>query len=306
MATPACATSVCTTGREACPDGAWSEPRQLGAVADHIQSFRVVDGTIHATVSNEDDHQTYYETLTGATLKRHEIPKASGEVALRIGDDGKARVAYEADGALWYGTFTGSDLATKKIPGSDNGYGPVLVLGAANEPYLLWHRGYHGAGCTYPDPGPNDGTYFSTLVNNTWRSEHLSTREGAMSLTLDVETARVHALIDAPDGMTYTSRSGGESWAKKRLFDRHTSSAVIRLDPRTGALLVAYVTFEGDTTHVAVVTYGSKSLTGSVEPPFVTKAERVAGVRPERRDAMEAPPFVQADRFALVDTRLQA
>ncbi len=239
------------------PDGAWSEPRQLGAVADHIQSFRVVDGTIHATVSNEADDQTYYETLEGTALKRHEIPKATGDVALRIGDDGRARVAYEADGALWYGTFTGADLATKKIPGSDNGYGPVLVLGAASEPYLLWHRGYHGAGCTYPDPGPKDGTYLSTLVDNSWHSEHVSTREGAMSLTLDVKAERVHALIDAPDGMTHISRIGGESWAKKALFDRHTSSAVIRLDPRTGALLVAYVAFDGDATHVDVVTYGA-------------------------------------------------
>ena len=103
------------------PNGEWSEPTQIGAVADHVQSLRVVDGTIHATVANEADGRRYYETQRGDQYRRYEILNAVGEVALRIGDDVRARVAYEAADAIWYGTFTAGNLTAVKVTGTSRG-----------------------------------------------------------------------------------------------------------------------------------------------------------------------------------------
>lgn len=238
------------------PDGPWSDPRQVGAVADHVHSFRVVAGTIHATVANEDDERIYYVTLRGESVQRYEIPNATGEAALRIGDDGKARIAYEADGALWYGILTGPGFSAEKVPGSGMGYRPVLVLGAGDRPHLLWTRGYHsGGGCLEPDPPPDHGTYYSTLVAGTWQPEHLSTKEGVASLTLDIDANRVHALISDSDGLVYLSKSGTRSWARRTLADLHPGDAVLRLDPGTGELLAAYIVYENEGQRIYVQAY---------------------------------------------------
>lgn len=234
------------------PDGPWSEPRQVGEVADHVQSFRVVAGTIHATVANEDDERIYYETLRGESFQRYEIPNATGEAALRIGDDGKARIAYEAGGALWYAVVTGPGFSAEKVPGSGMGFRPVLVLGAGDRPHLVWTRGYHSGGCTEPDPAPEHGTYYSTQVAGAWQSEQLTTAQGVASLTLDTDANRVHALVDDPDGVVYLSRSGARSWARRTLADLHAGDAVLRLDPRSGELLAAYIVYENDSQRIYV------------------------------------------------------
>ena len=129
------------------------------------------------------------------------------------------------------------------------------MLGDGNRPYLLWQLGSHGGGCAEPGPYPEDGTYYSTLDGSTWHSEHLTTNRGAISLTVDVDANRVHAVIDGRDGMVYLTRSGTGAWSKKALVDQHPGVAVIRLDPRTGRLLVAYMAWENDAEHAYVMTY---------------------------------------------------
>ena len=239
----------------ALPDGEWSDPELLGELADGLHSFRVVGGTIHATVKNADDGQIYYETLNGGSFRRYEIPYATGDVALRIGDDGKARIAYEADGAIWYGVFTGSGFASTEIEGSSNGYAPVLVLGAGDRPYLLWRRGYHGGGCAEPGPEPDDGTYYGTKVGGAWQSERLTPGQGVASLTVDVDAGRIHVLVSDQGGLVYRSKSEGEAWSTLTFSAVHASDAVIRRDPLTGALLVAYIRGESDGARVYVMQY---------------------------------------------------
>jgi hypothetical protein len=240
----------------ALPGGGWSEPTLIGEIADHLHSLRVVGGTIHATVENADDGQIYYETMKGESYHRYNIPKAKGGAALRVGDDGKARVAYEADGAIWYGVFTGSGFSSTKIEGSTNGYAPVLVLNVGNRPYLLWRRGYHAAGgCIEPDPAPVDGTYYGTKVGDTWQAEQLTTARGVASLTIDVDAGRVHVLVSSSDGLVYLSRPVSGSWSKQTFDKIYPSDAVIRIDPFTGALLLAYIRYDGDETRVYVMHY---------------------------------------------------
>src|SRR3954452_8252425 len=77
----------------ALPDGDWSDPRQIGASHDELQSFRVASGTLFATVLNDKDGKTYFETAgaSGPTNQRFAISGVTGGTALRIGDDGRAR-----------------------------------------------------------------------------------------------------------------------------------------------------------------------------------------------------------------------
>jgi len=234
------------------PHGDWSEPRRIGEIADHLHSLRVTGGTIHATVTNADDGVIYYEMLNDASSQRYEILHATGEVALRVGDDGKARIAYEAAGAIWYGVFTGSGFSSEEIDGSGNGYGPVLVLGAADRPYLLWRRGYQGriGGCSSPDPGPDDGTYLGTKFGDRWQSERLTPAEGVRSLTVDIKTGRVHVLVTGESRLVYRFKSGSDAWSTHTFGALQPSDAVIRREPLTGALLVAYILWESDGAHV--------------------------------------------------------
>ena len=229
------------------PDGDWSDPKRIGEVNDSLHAFRVVNGVLHATVVNGDTGHAYYETVSSGSTHRYVIPKVSGVTSLRIGDDGRARIAYESGGALWYATFNGSGFTTKRIPGSGRGYDPVLVLGANDQPYLMWHRGYHGGGCVVPDPLPTDGTYYSTLSNGTWHSDRLSSRQETASLTIDTDTGRVHVIVNGKDGqLVYLTRSGSKAWSKRVLDPGVVWPAVIRLDPETGGILVAYVRFDDD------------------------------------------------------------
>ena len=235
------------------PDGAWSEPKRIGEVNDSLHAFRVVDGVLHATVVNGDNGHAYYETVSSGSTHRYVIPKVSGVTSLRIGDDGRARIAYESRGALWYATFNGSGFTTKRIPGSGQGYDPVLVLGDKNQPHLMWHRGYHGGGCVGPDPLPTDGTYYSTLTNGTWHSERLSSRQETASLTVDTDTGRVHLIVSGKGGrLVYLTRIGSKAWSKHVLDPGVVWPGVIRLDPDTGGIFVAYIRFDDDGNDVFV------------------------------------------------------
>lgn len=242
------------------PSGVWSEARLIGETADHLQSFRVANGTIHATVQNADDGLTYYERIAGGSTSRYEIPRAVGDVSLRVGGDGAARIAYAADDALWYGVFNGTNFTRTEIPQvgppTDRSapFDPTLVLGAADRPYLLWRHGFpRGGGCIETDPDPDvDGTYFGTLVGGEWRSERLTSGQGAKSLTIDTATGEVHALINGGDGLIYVSKKAGGSWIRLVIDNFQSPAVVIRRDARSGALIVVYSGSLGDQAHVLV------------------------------------------------------
>ena len=143
------------------PDGKWSAPIRLGENNDHLQGFRVVDGIVHATVRADETH-VYYETLDGDTFHRYPLAGVAGDTSLRIGSDGLARIAYEAEGGLEFAEFDGVGFSTTPIPGSGGGFAPSLVLGANNDAHVVWTRAYHGLGCAEPGPFPEDGTYYGT------------------------------------------------------------------------------------------------------------------------------------------------
>jgi hypothetical protein len=237
----------------ALPNGGWSAPKRLGEVADHLQSIRV-RGTIHATVTNENAAMTWYETLAAGTFSRYAIPDAAGRVSLRVGDEGKARIAYEGPNGIEYGVFAKRGFSTEAIPGSAGGWDPVLALAPGNAAYVIWNRSDHGGGCVSPGPMPADGTYFATNASGHWVSRRLTKVVGGASLALDPVTSKVHALITDYERIIYYERSAGGAWRHLTLVKSHGSSPVIREYPKTGNLLVAYVASRGDEFIVEVIT----------------------------------------------------
>lgn len=235
------------------PNGDWSSPERIGAVADHLQSFRVSGGTIHATVVNEKDHRTWYETVKAGTAKRYPISGAAGSVALRVGDDGKARIAYESAKGIAFGTFDGAGFGTTTLPSSGRGWDPVLALAPGNVANVLWNRSLHGAGCAEPGPDPDDGTWFASNSGGTWESTRLSDRVGAASITLDPTHGDIHALVDDFQALVHFEKPVGDDWTKETLVTGEVSSGLLRVNPVTGGLVAACVLLQEDADDTVLV-----------------------------------------------------
>jgi hypothetical protein len=225
------------------PSGDWSEPTRIGDVADHLQSFRVNGSVIHATVTDEKEGRTFYETLSGTTLARYAIADAVGTSSLRVGDDGKGRVAYQSTKGIAYGMVSGGQFSSVTIPNSTGGWNPVLTLAPGNHAYLLWNRDDDRGGCVGNGPDPEDGTYFATNASGKWVTTRLTTIVGGASLALDPATGELHAIVLGPNRLVYFRRAAGGAWTHANAVRRGAASAVIRQDPTTGALFVAYVSY---------------------------------------------------------------
>ena len=121
------------------PDGQWSKAIPFGERGDHLQAFRVDRGVLHAIVWNDTSNHTFYTRSTQEPVvdARYRID-ADGDAALRIGDDGRARVAYWHSGSLLYATFDGSRFSTAKISDGPTDGPAMLVLGGGNQPHVAY------------------------------------------------------------------------------------------------------------------------------------------------------------------------
>jgi hypothetical protein len=237
--------------------GAWSAARQIGQSGEHLDALRVVGGTIHVAVHG--GASMYYETVHGSTAHRYTIADLTGMSmpALRVGDDGKARVAYEpGDGGITFGAFTGSGFATSQVPGSEEGWDPVMVLGNGDAAYLLWDRSPEPGGCVTREAEAEDGTYFATNAGGSWHTSRLTPLVGDASLTVDTSTGTVDAVVSGSDdydsprveGFAYFMGPAGGPWAQTTLLPHQVDSPLIKLDPASGELVVMYETTAADGT----------------------------------------------------------
>ncbi len=229
--------------------GAWSAPRQIGKSGEHLDALRVAGGTIHAAVHG--GASMYYETVHGSTTHRYTIADLTGmsAPALRVGDDGNARVAYEpGDGGITFGTFTGSGFATSQVTGSDEGWDPVMVLGKGDAAYLLWDRSPEPGGCVTREAEAEDGTYLATNAGGSWHASRLTPLVGDASLTVDTSTGMVDAVVSGSDdfdsprveGFAYFMGPAVGPWVETMLLPEEVQSPAIKLDTATGVLLVMY------------------------------------------------------------------
>ena len=218
----------------------WSTPVRIGVVTDTLGSFRVRDGVVHATVLDSRNNGVYYVRVSEGTTTRALIRGAIATASLRIGDDGRARVAYETARGIRYAVFNGSSFSTATLPKSDGGFDPQLVLDAGGHAHVLWTRAYHGGGCAEAGPDPRDGTYYASNATGTWVSTRISRQVSGGSMTVD-RTGLVHVLMPTEAGLQYLTHRPGAGWTRYRMTDKHVGSPVIKIDPSSGAIVAAYV-----------------------------------------------------------------
>jgi hypothetical protein len=218
----------------------WSAEIRLGASRDRLQSFRVVDGIIHATIANEGG--VIYERLAGGVLKRYPLPGAIGSSSLRISNAGTARIAYQSINGLSYARFDGTAIKSARIPGTSSGdRDPVLVLDAQDHAHVAWTRTV-GPSCGDESPRA-PGTYYATNRDGAWTAaieRRITSALGVTSLTVDTATGRAHLIVGDETGIRYFTKSAFGAWKGTRLSTEETQDAVIRLDQDSGVLLVVY------------------------------------------------------------------
>ena len=225
------------------PSGTWSQPIRIGNIGDRLQSFRIVNGVIHATVANGD--AVVYETTATGRLKRYPLSDAVGGSSLRVGSDGVARIVYEGETALRYAVFLGSTFEKSSIPGTTgDDRDPQLVLDADNNAHVVFtHTG--PPGCGLDDPEPEDGTYYLTNASGTWAPSPAATQRrvtrnvGQPSLTIDISTGRPHVLVGGPFGLKYYTPGSGK-WNGLTLSAQLAWDTSIRLNPANGSLIAVY------------------------------------------------------------------
>jgi hypothetical protein len=222
------------------PSGAWSNPVRIGHTDDHLAQFRVDGTTIHAVVQNEGDGHAYYLLIKGTSSKRYRLPADAG--SLRIGNDGRARIAWAGGGSIRIATFTGSGFSSVKVTAPDS-RDAVLVLDARDRAHLLWVRDAtdYGVGCTSGGRARNAGTYYATNATGIWRTERLTTDIGQGAIQIDRATGQVNVVIAGDDTLTYYTKATGGAWTHEKLPPRQARSPSISRDPATGRLLILYI-----------------------------------------------------------------
>jgi hypothetical protein len=239
--------------RRMLPDGEWSIPERIGEVDDRLDSFRVVEGTVHAIVDAEGG--PFYETVQGVNVQRYPIEGAFGGISLRVGSDGRARVAFAAGASLKYGVFNGAHFTVTSIPGSSSGSAPLLVLDAQNHAHVVWQRNNeNGGGCVDSPPDPNTGLYYGTDASGSWKSARVTRTVGPASFTVDIRTGRVHMIVGGGRGLWYYTKPSNGDWTAKKISAIPGSSPVLRLDPMTGRLLVVFIGQVGGTNGIYAMT----------------------------------------------------
>ena len=225
------------------PGGTWSAPVRIGQAADALQSLRVANGVIHATVTSDDGARTWYERGPAggtAVSQRVQIGDAAGAVSLRVGDDGIARIAYEGSGGIHFGTVNGQ-VSAATIPNSANGFDPIFVVEPGNVADVLWNRGEHGPGCAGAGSEPEDGTYFATNAGGSWKTTRLSKAIGASSVTTDPATGDLVAVIQVAGNPVIFRSSDRSSWTHEILKGGDTWAQMLRVSSTTGQWTLAYV-----------------------------------------------------------------
>jgi hypothetical protein len=220
------------------PSGDWSSPIRIGSRDDHLQSFEVAQGVLHATVNNNDSTRTWYERIENDAPERIRIPDAVGPVALQLGDDQRPRLAYEAKAGIRFGTVKDQALSATAIPGSDGGSQPSVAVGPGNVAFVLWVRVWHG-GCDTIHPDPKDGTYLSTNAGGSWTTTRVSRGVRGAAVKLVPATGDL-LVLEHGDSMTVRRLAGNGEWTQEEISNGLIQSADLEIDPVTSMEFVAY------------------------------------------------------------------
>ncbi len=194
---------------------------------------------------------SYFESVHGSQLHRYKVTDALAGIAhpvsLQLGSDGKPRIAYGSGGLVEYGVFNGSGFITTTVYHGDFlGWGPTLVLDKNDAPFIVWTHSPSPGGCAIGEGSSKDGTYYATLSGATWSSVRFTTDIGHPSFQLNPSNGAVYACVQAPEGFDLFTRSPSGTWTGSNLALFGDTQAVIRRDPASGRLLVAFLASSGE------------------------------------------------------------
>ncbi len=220
-------------------DGQWSTPRPIGNEGDVLVALRVVDGVIHALVSNDG---LFYVSIDGASRTRVKIANF-GSGSLRVGDDGVPRIAFLTMEQVRYGRVVDGRFTSETVATVDFSAGtPDLVLAPGNRAFIAWTQNSEIGGCTSPGPRPSDGTYLATQVDGSWVSRKVTNAAGASSLTLEVATGDLHLAVATDAIRHFVSTNAGADWTGSVVPNSaDTYEPVIRIDPDSGEVGIAAI-----------------------------------------------------------------
>jgi len=230
----------------ALPDGAWSVATRLGQAGDLLQSFRVVNGTSYAVVLGGGHNEgTVLEVSGPGGLHRYAV--AGQNASLRVGDDGRPRIAYESygDGRIGFATFTGTGLSASLIPdppggiGDSSNFDPHLILDGSDHAHVIWTVAPTG-GCALPEGSLQDGTWYATNASGSWQISRLTIETGETSITADAKHGFLYALVDGADGMGFFTNQLNGNWGRTTILPDAQDSPSIHFDPVSGSLLVVF------------------------------------------------------------------
>ena len=230
------------------PDGEWSKPHKLGRADDILDSMRVVDGTIHAVIfADAGSGGPVVESFGDGVLVRERPKAVDGPISLRVGNDGKARLAYvDRSGSIRLVTLDGIEGTSVTVANRGKLVDPLLVLGAGNRPHLVWTRfAAEDDGCGGDTTGTSpQGTYYATAVDREWRVERITKATGTKSFVIDPDSGVVHVLVNGNGreggSLRYFERGPGGDWTSKKLGAWVDGGAVIRRDESNGTLVVVF------------------------------------------------------------------
>ena len=225
------------------PSGAWSEPSQIGRADDQLRGFRVDGSTLHAIVQMNGDGPYAYIVVKGGAGSRFALPNVTGGVSLRVGSDGRARIAYESNASIKLATFTGSGFSVETVPGKAM-HDPVLVLDANDNAHVMYLRtSIYSGGMGCIDNGeldPNRGLFYTTNAGGSWKSDRMTRNLGAASFELDRATGQIHAVITSDGTLTYFTKASGGTWQSRKLVGKDAMDAVIARDATSGRIVILY------------------------------------------------------------------
>ena len=251
------------------PSGSWSKLVRLGNAGDVLESFRVVEGLIHATVAGwdaateETRDAVIFETTASGRLKRYPLsdatrgdfgPWAAHLSSLQVGTDGRARIVYEGERGLRYATFMGSGFARSAISGTaSSDRCPQLALDADNQAHVVWINTTHPLTCDPDEPSSQAGTYYATNTSGAWgadpsaRVRRVTGNVGRTSLTLDPASGRPHLIVGGEFGVKYYSPGSGK-WNGLTLSNHMALDVAIASNRSDGSLFAAFarLDFSGD------------------------------------------------------------
>jgi hypothetical protein len=187
------------------------------------------------------------ESFGDGVLVRERPKAVDGPISLRVGSDGKPRLAYvDRRGSIRLVTLNGIEGTSTTVANRGKLVDPLLVLGSGNRPHLVWTRfAAEDAGCGGETAGISPrGTYYATAVDGEWRVERITKATGTKSFVIDPDSGAVHVLVNGKGrgggSLRYFERGPRGDWTSKRLRASVDGGVVIRRDQSTGTLVVVF------------------------------------------------------------------